>query len=71
MFSFRNTVFSSKNAIDKNIAGKTSYLPKAGLMISNFFIFSQLHIDIYFITLYYFGKLGNSRVVVLMQMRLL
>ncbi|WP_048065499.1 hypothetical protein [Methanosarcina acetivorans] len=28
--SIRNNVFSSKNAISKNIMRKTSYLPKAG-----------------------------------------
>ena len=30
-------MFSSKNAIDKNIAEKTSYLPKAGLSNSSSF----------------------------------
>ncbi|KKG27548.1 hypothetical protein EO97_01095 [Methanosarcina sp. 2.H.T.1A.15] len=30
MFSIKDNVFSSKNAISKNIAKKTIYLPKAG-----------------------------------------
>jgi len=29
MFSFRETVFSGKNAIIKNVEEKTCYLPKA------------------------------------------
>ena len=33
MFRFRETVFSGKNAIRKNVEEKTFYLPKAGYIL--------------------------------------
>jgi len=42
MFSFRDTVFSGENAIDKNIAEKTSYLPKAGCNVETKFWETQI-----------------------------
>jgi hypothetical protein len=35
MFSFRETMFSGKNAISKNVEEKTCYLPKAGFKITS------------------------------------
>ena len=37
MFKFRETVFSGKNAIKKNVEEKTFYLPKAGLRYGDLF----------------------------------
>ena len=42
MFKFRETVFSGKNAIKKNVEEKTFYLPKAGSLYIHFLFFGDI-----------------------------